>query len=288
MEIENNSGNETRKAKDRKKRGLTTWVGRHEPVFRAAEMALLAFAFLLSIWTLRSSGKFASQVESHLKNLDTLFASVESRIEALPHSVDKFDSTIRDLTGMVKEQQKELSSSIGGLRKDVDLFSNSLLSYEKKLSEIVEVSDKQLLLLKRTQASWEQEISRKPDLRLICDKVEKIENHKFRVFPVLMNLGNQIAENASIVLRVPREFGFKSSAWLIWDSSRDRQSWNYSIPDFIYYATDTTKVPKLRLTDWDFTIESNRIPEPFILRFEYTIYHDKGSQTDTLIVRYGK
>lgn len=238
MELKNDSENKPLKQKTKEKRVFTKWVKRHEPVFRVAEMVLIVVAFLLGIWNLWSSGKFASQVESHLKNLDTLFASVENRIEALPHSVDKFDSTIKDFTKIIKEQQ--------------------------------------------------QEISRKPNLKLVVERVEKIDAHKFHVFPVIVNLGNQIAQEATFILRVPRDFNFQSSGWKVWDSLSTVQVWSYRFPNMIPYESNTVKVPIGRPIGSDFSIQSTRIKEPFILRFEYTIYHDKGSQTDTLIVIYGK
>ncbi len=288
MEIENNLENKPQKTKVRKRGRFTKWVKRTDPVFRVVELALLILAFGLGIWNLRSSDRFASNVEGHLRNLDTLFARVENRIEALPQSVNKFDSTIQNLTEVVEGQQKGLSSSIGGLRKDVDIFSSSLVSYEKKLSEIVEASDKQLQLLKKTQASWEEEISRKPDLVLYVDKVERIDSNKVHIVPALLNKGNQTSEKNNFILKVPRIFNFKSSGWSVYDSSADLQTWSYRLNQFIGYYTDTKKWLISRPENLDFTIVLPTKKELSELDFDYTVFHDRGSQDGKLKIKLPK
>jgi hypothetical protein len=273
----------------KKKRHFTKWVKRNEPFFRLLEMALLVLAFGLGIWNLWSSAKFSQNVENHLKSLDTLFANVEHRIDALPYSVNKFDSTIQNLRKVVESQQKELSSSIGGLRTDVDRFSNSLVSYEKKLSEIVQASDKQLLLLKKTQALWEEEVSRKPDLKLVPEKVQKIEENKFHVFLAIANFGNQIAKETAIILEVPKRFNLKSSGWTYGslDSLADPQEWNYEVKtSFIGYYSSPVKVLKTRPPNFDFTIEIPFATDSFPLKLKYIVFYSRGSQEGMLIVKY--
>ncbi|MCJ7458026.1 MAG: hypothetical protein MUP17_03415 [candidate division Zixibacteria bacterium] len=288
MELENNSENKSQKAEVEKEWMFPKSANRWDTVFRVVQLVLLVLALGLSIWNLKSSAKFSSNVENHLKNFDTLFASVENKMKALPQSVDKFDSTIRDLTDVVESQQKELSSSIGGLRKDVDLFSNSLISYERKLSEIVEASDKQLQLLKKTQASWEKEISRSPNLILFKDKAERVDSNKIHIIPAILNKGDQFSEKNNFILKVPKKFNFKSSGWTPYDSLSDPQTWSYRLNQFIGYYSDTTKWLISRPNNFDFTVELPAKKELSELNFDYTIFHEKGSQDGKLEVKLPK
>lgn len=162
------------------------------------------------------------------------------------------------------------------------------MGYEKKLSEIVEASDKQLQLLKKTQASWEEEISRKPDLVLYVDKVERIDSNKVHIVPALLNKGNQTSEKNSFILKVPRIFNFKSSGWSVYDSSANLQTWSYRLNQFIGSYTDTTKGLISRPENLDFTIVLSAKKELSELDFDYTVFHDRGSQDGKLKIKLPK
>jgi|GEM_PF-2650714 len=262
---------------------FTEWVQKNESFFRAVEMALLVLAIGLSVLNTCTSTNFNTAVESHLTSLDTLFANVENRIEELPKSISRFDSTVDKMTMSVDKSQQELVSTIEGLRTGVDEFSEGVVSYEAKLKEIVQASDKQLELLKKTQAQWQYEISRSPDLMLRTFQRERIDSLTVKVLPEVLNKGNQFAEGVWLLLKVPKGFGFNSKGWTVYDSLAEEQAWSYFIDDPIGYSAKKEVAPVYKNPKMEFTIRMLQ-SNPIVIGLKYTIYHHKDSQNSILTI----
>ncbi len=271
--------------KAEKKGELADWTKSYVPVI---SLIFVIAAFILGIYNTNRSIKFGENMVRQVERIDSVFSRIEGRIEALPKSVLKFDSTIQGMNAVVQEQQRELASSIGGLRQDVDLFSKSLMSYDSTLKAIAEASDKNLKLLQKSNARWEEEISKKPELWLSADKVVRIREDTLHVFLRIINEGNQIAENCRIVLEVPVNFQLIATGWKGVDvPERGVVSWSYPTEpiDIIYYQSKPGMAYTMSRIYMNFKL---RIPPKttFPQKFYYTLYHKRGDpKEDSLVIQ---
>lgn len=282
-----NSQDDSKQSQVHMKGRFTGWVQKNESFFRIIEVGLLVLAIGLSILNTFTTANFNTAVVSHLTSLDTLFASVENGIEELPKSIAKFDSTVDKMTISVEKSQKELVREIGGLEAGVHEFSEGLVSYETMLKEIVQASDKQLELLRKTQAQWEEEISRMPKLELYAEKVDKISDDTLQVFLRIRNIGNQIAENCRMVLEVPLNFVFIATGWTSSEITSERGivSWSYPTDpiDIIHYYDRPGLIFSMSRLLMNFKL---RVPPnaEFPLKFHYIIWHKRGYEEGDLLI----
>jgi hypothetical protein len=177
------------------------------------------------------------------------------------------------------DQQWEFQRSIGGLQKNIDAFSKGIANYGKTLAEIVSASDKQLALLDTRQKLLEKELMKKPKLELQVKECEEDTAGRLRIAPKIVNRGDEIATFCRLLLKVPADFEFRSSGYVVWDSAATVQSWTYHYKDWIPYGYGLM----LTTRQMEFTI---RVPSgaPAPYRFLYALYHNRGFDTDTLVI----
>jgi|GEM_PF-5467863 len=288
--------------------GATTWSWRFlnkcarlvrpfQPLFTVVSLLVSVF----SVWFTYSkymesqetakkareeSIKIATAVVGHLENMNSLFESFQGKIETLPRSVDRFDSAVAGLATGFRRQQQDMAASIGGLGVSIDQFSASLHDYDQNLRQIGAAADKNLNLLKQTQAAWEVEVSRRPDMLIVAEKSLKTKDSTLHIYPILFNQGNQVAEQCRVLLWVPAELKFRSPGWSVFDSTSSIQSWNFIIPGIVPYSSDTSKTTIVRPKGFDFEVAilPGSSDKPLIL--DCTLYHLKGSQDGKLVARY--
>jgi prefoldin subunit 5 len=231
--------------------------------------------------------RFEQSVTDNLQRITELSSELEENLEALPKSVAAFDTTIRELSTLVQTQQSTLRISIDTLGSNIDDFAAGLESYEARLAQITDASDRQLLLLKRTQASWEAEMARTPNLKVLCERREReigADSSRIRVWIRMVNRGNRAVDRVDLLLRVPKELCFRSPGWDVYDSSQAIQQWHFLYNNFVMYSSDTAVVPVMRPHNSDFTISIPPSQKNNALQLECTFYHSIGSQVDTLVI----
>lgn len=168
------------------------------------------------------------------------------------------------------------------LEARIDDFSSGLQDYEQKLSEIVEASDKQLALLKKTQAAWEAEVSRKPQLTFHFQLVEVVDDSLASIKPVFVNRGDKIAEGCHLVLYVPTEYSFSGERWSLVEDNDSVQTWNLDREVDVYYDTDSAMFALVGPRDANATVLREVLVNPSRPEMKYTIYHTTGDAKGTV------
>lgn len=191
------------------------------------------------------------------------------------------------MNAVVREQQKELASSIGGLREDVDLFSKSLLSYDSTLKAIARATNRNVELFQKSNARLEEELSKKAVLSLNTYKVLKVRQDTLQVYLQIENLGNKIAKGCYMVLEVPSNLDFLAEGWS--GSEPDIfgiRMWTFpSVEPMLSIPISPQKEkPIARITKhMNFKI---KVPAniQYPLNLHYTLFHDEGYNQGILAV----
>ncbi len=245
---------------------------------------LLIYALKLSIQNRNDSSRFQESVVQNLSKFTQLSDSLKNNLNALPKSIESFGTSINGLNYIIEKQQDSLNKSIGSLNENVNEFSKSLLSYKDNLSKIVEATDKQIELLKKTQARWEEEISRKPELYLHTDSIRLISSDTLFVHFSLWNIGDQTAKVSSLVLNIPTNCKFISDNWMLSASDNlfTQYSYSPSQPLILTYSSKGTVSQGLFNKYFRFRL-IKPINSKFPLSISYVINEEKtGSQTGEL------
>lgn len=221
-------------------------------VVTLVSLVLLVSAVLISYRTLDESQRFGSTMIAQMDTLSTLFGKVNEQISYLPTSVSRFDSTVRGLNEGIRSQQQEFQKSISGLQRNIDAFSKGIADYGRILAKIVEASDKQLVLLDERQKLLEKELMRKPKLKLEVKDCIKDTLGRLTITPQIVNEGNDIAQNCRILIIVPADFEFKTSHFVVWDSTARRQQWTYQFPGLFLTDRHRRYLLKCRIPTWSF------------------------------------
>jgi hypothetical protein len=241
-------------------------------------------ALVVALIAMSASSRFENGVTKNLKDISSVSIRLKESLEQLPQSVTKFDSTIQGMSKLIEREQSALQATIDTLGINVTSFSTSLQSYKEHLALITEASQKQLELLKKTQASWELEVSRKPDIRLV-GYVDKIDSQKYHVVLELQNVGNQYTEKGTVILNVPREYKLQSSGWHCWDTISVVQQWAFSYDRFIGYSSTPGIAYQTRPFNGDFWVYLREAPPSGTLILKYTVFTEKLSEDGTLIFK---
>jgi hypothetical protein len=282
-----------KKVKDR----VYSFVTRLQPISPLFTFLSSFFAFLslcavivtitLSIRNISKSAHFSSEMIAYIDSLNTLLTKVNDQISYLPTSVSRFDSTVRGLNEAINKQQQEFQKSISGLQRNIDGFSKGIADYGKTLAKIVEASDKQLALLDKQQKQLEKELMRKPKLKFEVKQCLKDTLGRLTIMPQIVNEGDDITRNCIILLAVPAEFDFQSAGFMVWDSTARIQQWSYEFNVFIPYESDPKLHPSRSNTMMRFSIKIlPNVKLPY--KLQYFLYHDKGADTDTLVINLPK
>jgi len=249
---------------------------------------LVIYALRLSIQNAKVSSRFQENVVQNLTRMTQLSDSLRNSLNALPKSMESFGNSINGLNSVIEQQQVALNKSIGSLNENVDEFSKSLLSYKANLNKIVEATDKQIELLKKAQARWEEEISRKPELYLQTDSIRLISSDTLFVHFALLNIGNQVGKVTGIVLNIPPNYKFIADNWML--SASDKLNNQYSLNQIplVPFSPKTTMPPAVSNKYFRF-----RLVKPINIKFpssiSYEIYEEKtGSQMGDLKLSVGK
>ena len=131
------------------------------------------------------------------------------------------------------------------------------------------------------------ELARKPRLKLQVKECAKDSLNRFRITPLVMNLGDDIATNCKILLKVPAEFRFESSGYTLWDTATSTQAWGCEYPISIPYGRKESFAPIVFHPMTIFTIRPPPNTEsPY--KFYYALFHNKGFDEDTLVIDLSK
>jgi len=253
-------------------------------ILTIVNLLLVIYALRLSIQNAKVSSHFQESVVQNLTRITQLSDSLRNSLNTLPRSIDSFGTSIKGLNSVIEEQQIALNKPIGSLNKNVDEFSKSLVSYKVNLTKIVEATDKQIELLKKTQARWEEEISRKPELYLHTDSIRLISSDTLFVHFSLWNIGDQTAKVSALVLNIPSNCKFISDNWMLSASDNlfTQYSYSPSQPLILTYSSKGTVPPGLFNKYFRFRL-IKPINSKFPLSISYVISEEKtGSQTGEL------
>lgn len=99
--------------------------------------------------------------------------SVSDKLRMLPSSITEFEKSINELTfssnsqaERLKNTTEELNSSVGELTKSIFEYKQFIDDYGEQLSEVISVTDTQLMIWKDQQKILLSEFSRKPILNV--------------------------------------------------------------------------------------------------------------------------
>lgn len=196
---------------------------------------VVVYALSLSIQNAREAARFQSGVDSTLTHISDLSDDLTQGIAQLPGTIEEFDQTVTNLSVTVAEQRDSLQSSIGALSDGVDDFSRSLVSYRDHLDRIVATADRQLVLLKKTQAMWEAEVARKPILALQVDTLYDLSSDSMLVEISLQNKGDRAGKSIGINIEIPTNLEFLADRWTVCGSTPQFNTYSYYPIDFVPY-----------------------------------------------------
>lgn len=239
-------------------------------------------ALYLSIQNAKEAVRFQSSVDSTLTHMSQLSDDLTEGLAQLPGTIEQFDQTVAELSVTVAEQRDSLQSSIGSLSDGVDDFSRSLVSYRDHLDSIVATADRQLVLLKKTQAMWEAEVARKPILVLHVDTLYRLSSDSMLVEISLHNKGDRAGKSVGILVRVPSNLQFLADRWTVAKSIETINKYSYYPIEFVPYHSDEGMEGVFTNRYMRFTLV--RQPgDDFPSYLSYTIFEERiGSTNGTL------
>lgn len=249
-----------------------------------ASIIVAFFAVRLSIRSAESGRAFSNDVISHLKDMNGLFAQATDQLDQLSQSMTDLDSAFGKFGETIQGQQSQLSSTLVILREQISEFSISLEQYEVLLSKVSSSSEKQLALIRETQANWERELRRRPVLRLVIDSATIVSDTVLTIWPKLINTGNRSAEECVVAIHCPLDLDVQSKGWRRTSVQGKFQVINLKYGT-MYYSEDPGYFAESQLQDSELSINRTRLSGINVLKFTYSIFHkDGGAIFDTLFV----
>jgi prefoldin subunit 5 len=257
-------------------------------ILTIVNLLLVIYALRLSIQNANVSSHFQKSVVQNLTRITQLSDSLRNSLDALPRSIESFGTSIKGLNSVIEEQQIALNKSIGSLNENVDEFSKSLLSYKANLTKIVETTEKQIELLKKTQAQWEEEISRVPQLSLEIDSIESISSDTLFIRFSLLNKGNQIGKVSGIILLIPTDYQFIAENWILSESDKRFNQYSLDKVPLAPFSSDPKNLPAVSNKFFKFRLIKH-INSKFPHTISYNVYEERiGLQTGELKLNISK
>lgn len=184
-----------------------------QQLFSLLSLTVACYSIWLVIQSSHEMNKFQNGVIDGIGKMSALSDTLRKNLESLPRDIENFGTAVRELGLVVESQRDSLSKSIQDFGGRLSEFANSLDLYKANLDKLILASDKQIDLLRETQARWASELEKKSDLYLVIENYRIVQD-TLEVFLGIQNRGTATAHIIAINLFIPEVLEFVGDEWL--------------------------------------------------------------------------
>lgn len=247
------------------------WLGRSITLVTAG---IACYGLFLSINSGKKMKDYFNAVDSNLTVINRAASEAEQHLKEFPSTIKTLDSAVTLMNSQIEQMSKTVTTfnqSLDGLNQ----VSEKQLAIIKEMNE---TSEKNIALLKDTQKKWEDELKKKPYLKLKFDSLLIYGLDSLSVIPKVDNTGLRGVTQFEVHLMVPKLYNFHSAGWTANDTLNFLEEWSFKIKYELYPGMEYPhKKGKFYLT-------IPHIGTGSMMFFAYTISYLDETRIDTISI----